>query len=80
MENYKTVSPVVVVAIERWLFTRGSTYNKVYRALTGKSLVFWIGSLSLMEFLEHISHKITRTPKRCSGHDELICSYNFNVI
>ena len=37
MGNYKAVSPVVVVAYERWLLTRGSNY----RALpTGKNLVF----------------------------------------
>ena len=37
MGNYKAVSPVIVVAYERWLFTRGSNY----RALpTGKIWCF----------------------------------------
>ena len=36
MGNNKTVSPVVLVAYERWLFTRGSNY----RALTGKIWCF----------------------------------------
>ena len=46
MGNYKTVSPVVVVAYERWLFTRGSNY----RALTGKIWSFGLVVDRLWDF------------------------------
>ena len=50
MGNYKTVSPVVVVAYESWLFTRGSNY----RALAGKIWCFELVVDRLWDFERYI--------------------------